>query len=186
VSDDAALVRRYLGGEEIAARELVERFQALVFAVCFRMLGQREDAEDVAQDVFLRTFRSLKGWDSTRPLKPWILAIAANCCRTALKQRPRNSPGGSLHLNNAVAADSGESRDLADELQAAILELRDDYRLCFVLFYQQDLSCAEVASAMNCPEGTIKTWLHRARRELADRLRRRGVVPHAEYQLFGV
>ena len=186
MSDDAALVRRYLGGEEIAARELVERFQALVFALCFRMLGQREDAEDVAQDVFLRTFRSLKGWDSTRPLKPWILAIAANCCRTVLKQRPRNSFGGSFHLDQAVAAGSGNSRDLADELEAAIRELRDDYRLCFILFYQEDLSCAEVASVMSCPEGTIKTWLHRARRELAERLRRRGVVPHAEYQLYRV
>ena len=54
MSDDAALVQRCLGGEEAAARELVERFQALVFSLCFRMLGQREDAEDIAQDVFLR------------------------------------------------------------------------------------------------------------------------------------
>jgi RNA polymerase sigma-70 factor (ECF subfamily) len=183
VTDDAALVQRCLGGEEAAARELVERFQALVFSLCFRMLGQREDAEDVAQDVFLRTFRSLKGWDSARSLKPWILAIAANRCRTALTQRPRIPSGGSLHLDQAVAANPNPSRDLADELETAVCELRDDYRLCFLLFYQEDLSCAEIANVMNCPEGTVKTWLHRARRELAERLRRRGVVPHVEYQL---
>jgi RNA polymerase sigma-70 factor, ECF subfamily len=183
VTDDAALVQRCLGGEEAAARELVERFQALVFSLCFRMLGQREDAEDVAQDVFLRTFRSLKGWDSKRSLKPWILAIAANRCRTALRQRPRNPTGRSQHLDQAVAAHPVSSRDLADELEAAVGELREDYRLCFLLFYQEDLSCAEIATVMNCPEGTVKTWLHRARRELADRLRRRGVVPHVEYQL---
>ena len=167
-------------------RELVERFQALVFSLCFRMLGQREDAEDVAQDVFLRTFRSLKGWDSKRSLKPWILAIAANRCRTALKQRPRNPVVGTLHVDQAVAASTGESRDLADELETAVGELRDDYRLCFLLFYQQELSCAEIANVMSCPEGTVKTWLHRARRELAEHLRRRGVVPHVEYQLYRV
>jgi RNA polymerase sigma-70 factor (ECF subfamily) len=185
VTEEAALVQRCLGGEEAAARELVERFQALVFSLCFRMLGQREDAEDVAQDVFLRTFRSLKAWDPKRSLKPWILAIAANRCRTALKQRPRNA-GRSLLLNQAVAAGSNDSRDLADELETAVGELRDDYRLCFLLFYQDDLSCAEIADVMNCPEGTVKTWLHRARRELAERLRRRGVMPHVEYQLHRV
>jgi RNA polymerase sigma-70 factor (ECF subfamily) len=185
VSEEAALVQRCLGGEEAAARELVERFQALVFSLCFRMLGQREDAEDVAQDVFLRTFRSLKAWDPQRSLKPWILAIAANRCRTALKQRPRNA-GRSLLVNQAVAAGSSDSRDLADELENAVGELRDDYRLCFLLFYQDDLSCAEIADVMSCPEGTVKTWLHRARRELAERLRRRGVVPHVEYQLHRV
>lgn len=186
MTDDAALVQRCLGGEEAAARELVEQFQALVFSLCYRMLGQREDAEDVAQDVFLRTFRSLKGWDPTRSLKPWILAIAANRCRTALRQRPRTSVGGSLNLNQAVAPSTGESRDLADELETAIRELRDDYRLCFLLFYQEDLSCGEIADAMSCPEGTVKTWLHRARRELAERLRRRGVVPNVEYQLHRI
>lgn len=186
MTDDAALVQRCLNGEEHAARELVERFQAMVFAVCYRMLGQREDAEDVAQDVFLRAFRSLKGWDPERPLKPWILTIAANRCRTALQQRPRNSLRNPQHLNQIVVENSGESPDLAEELEAVIGELRDDYRLCFVLFYQEDLSCAEIASVMKCPEGTVKTWLHRARRELADRLRRRGVVPHVEYQLHGV
>jgi RNA polymerase sigma-70 factor, ECF subfamily len=186
VTEDAALVQRCLGGEEAAARELVERFQALVFSLCYRMLGQREDAEDVAQDVFLRTFRSLKGWDARRALKPWILAIAANRCRTTLRQRPRNLAGRSLHLNQAIAPGPGESPDLADELESAVGELREDYRLCFLLFYQEDLSCAEIADVMTCPEGTVKTWLHRARRELADRLRRRGVVPNAEYQLHRV
>lgn len=185
------LVRRCLAGDERAARELVEHFQGLVFALCYRMLGQREDAEDVAQDVFLRIFRSLKGWDPTRPLKPWVLAIAANRCRTALKQRPRSPLNGPAMLDRAVArwqqsSGSNDSRDLADELNAAVESLRDEYRLCFVLFYQEDLSCAEVAAAMQCPEGTVKTWLHRARRELADRLRRRGVVPHVEYELFRV
>src|SRR6202007_885609 len=68
VTDDAALVRLCLAGDQQGARELVERFQSMVFAVCVRMLGQREDAEDVTQDVFLRVFRALRSWDPTRPL----------------------------------------------------------------------------------------------------------------------
>jgi RNA polymerase sigma-70 factor (ECF subfamily) len=187
VTDDAALVRLCLEGDETGTRQLVERFQTMVFAVCVRMLGQREDAEDVTQDVFLRVFRSLRSWDPTRPLQPWILAIAANRCRTALRQRPRNAAHNSVEMSHIVAAEgSGDSRELSDELDLAVSALREDYRLCFVLFYQQELSCAEIASVLDRPEGTVKTWLHRARRELAERLRRRGVVNHADYQLHRV
>jgi RNA polymerase sigma-70 factor (ECF subfamily) len=186
VTDDAALVRLCLNGDEQAARELVERFQSMVFAVCVRMLGQREDAEDVTQDVFLRIFRALRSWDPTRPLQPWILAIAANRCRTALRQRPRDAVRSSVEIGRAVAGGLPDSRELSDELDLAVAALREEYRLCFVLFYQQELSCAEIASVLNRPEGTVKTWLHRARRELAERLRRRGVVNNADYQLHGV
>jgi RNA polymerase sigma-70 factor (ECF subfamily) len=186
VTEDAVLVQRCLDGDERGARELVARFQGFVFAVCYRMLGQREDAEDVAQDVFLRAFRSLKGWDPSRPLKPWILAIAANRCRTALQQRSRNSTVALLDPSRTVSAKPNDARNLGDELDLALTELREQYRLCFTLFYQEDLSCAEIAVVMKCPEGTVKTWLHRARRELAERLRRRGVVPHVDYQLHGV
>jgi RNA polymerase sigma-70 factor, ECF subfamily len=187
VTDDAALVRLCLEGDQAGARQLVERFQAMVFAVCVRMLGQREDAEDVTQDVFVRVFRSLRSWDPTRPLQPWILAIAANRCRTALRQRPRDTPHSTVEMSRVISADgSGDSRELSDELDLAVAALREDYRLCFVLFYQQELSCAEIASVLDRPEGTVKTWLHRARRELAERLRRRGVVHYADNQLHRV
>jgi RNA polymerase sigma-70 factor, ECF subfamily len=186
VTDDAALVRLCLEGSQQGARELVERFQPMVFAVCVRMLAQREDAEDVAQDVFLRVFRALRTWDPARPLQPWILAIAANRCRTALRQRPRDASRSSVEIGQIAADGSNDSRELSDELDLAVAALREEYRLCFVLFYQQELSCAEIASVLNRPEGTVKTWLHRARRELAERLRRRGVVNHADYQLHRV
>ncbi len=186
MSDEATLIRRCLDGDENAAREFVERFQSIVFSVCYRMLGQREDAEDVAQDVFVRAFRSLRRWDPARPLKPWILAIAANRCRTTLMRRARHANCGPVPEYFDDAVDAAESLGLAQELDAAIGDLRDDYRQCFVLFYQENLSCAEIASAMECPVGTVKTWLHRARRELAEHLRRRGIGPYAQYQLHGV
>jgi RNA polymerase sigma-70 factor, ECF subfamily len=182
-NDDASLVRRCLDGDESSMRALVERFQAIVFGLCHRMLGHREDAEDVAQDVFLRVFRSLHGWDETRPLKPWLLTIAANRCRTAMSRRARRPAGGELQVDSIADSLEPASMGLAEELQLALAQLRDDYRICFVLFHQQELSCAEVAEIMNCPEGTVKTWLHRARRKLADCLIRRGVVTDAGFEL---
>ncbi|MGH7199923.1 MAG: RNA polymerase sigma factor, partial [Planctomycetaceae bacterium] len=71
--DDALLVQRSLDGDEVALRALIERFQQIVFSVCYRMLGQREDAEDIAQDSLLRMIRKLDQWDPARPLTPWVL-----------------------------------------------------------------------------------------------------------------
>lgn len=184
--DDARLIQRCLDGDEACMRALVERFQGIVFRLCQRMLGHREDAEDVAQDVFLRVFRSLRKWDSSRPFKPWLLTIAANRCRTALSKRSRVPVATELQIHPPSAASELESLGLSEELQLALGELRDDYRMCFVLFHQQELSCAEVAEIMQCPEGTVKTWLHRARRKLADSLIRRGVVTDAGFELHRI
>ena len=170
--DDAVLVQHCLDGDEAALRAFVERFQGAVFGLCFRMLAHREDAEDVAQDVFLRAFRSLHRWDCERPLKPWLLTIAANRCRTVFEKRVRQ-PAPTEFLANVADEDPvANSRELKEELQAALSKLRDDYRMCFTLFYQDELSCAEISEVLGRPAGTVKTWLHRARRELAEHLTR--------------
>jgi RNA polymerase sigma-70 factor (ECF subfamily) len=181
VNDDAALVQRCLAGDEAGRRALVEQYQGIVFAVCYRMLGQREDAEDVSQDVFLRVFRSLHRWDSDRPLKPWLLTIAANRCRTALERRSRIPTPSEAAEHQACHDGQPQQNELAEELQLALATLRDDYRMCFVLFYEQELSCARIGEILGCPEGTVKTWLHRARKELAAHLERRGVSPWPQF-----
>src|SRR5688572_3844553 len=117
-------------------RRLVERFQGAVFGLCFRMLGHREDAEDVAQDVFIRTFRSLHTWDCTRPFKPWLLTIAANRCRTALVKRNRRPLATEFVNNEAILDRHQESEALGEELQLALEQLREEYRLCIILFHQ--------------------------------------------------
>lgn len=182
--DEAALVRRCLAGDEGALRAFVERFQGSVFGLCFRMLGHRHDAEDVAQDVFLRALRGLRGWDARRPLRPWLLTIAANRCRTALGRRQRRPVESDQAAPPAVA--STADGELAEELQLALASLREDYRLCFTLFYEQELSCAEIGTVLGCPPGTVKTWLYRARRELAEFLQRRGVTPHVSSELHRI
>jgi RNA polymerase sigma-70 factor, ECF subfamily len=181
---DAALVERCLAGDEGAVRALVGRYQGLVFALCYRMLSHREDAEDVAQEAFVRAIRNLHRWDRERPLRPWLLTIAANRCRTALQRRARQ-PVPTEFLSH-VPDGTPPPGDVAEEIQLALETLRDDYRTCFVLFHQQELSCAQIGEVMGCPEGTVKTWLHRARRALAECLQRRGVVPHASYELHRI
>lgn len=181
-SADAALVQRCIEGDEAAVRAFVQRFQGRIFGLCYRMLGHREDAEDVTQEIFLRVFRNLWRWDARRSLVPWLMTIAVNRCRTALKQRSR-LPAVSDIVEATQCRASSEDGELGEELQCALQQLREDYRTCFVLFYQQELPCTEIGEILNCPTGTVKTWLHRARRELADILRRRGVVHHDPSQL---
>ena len=176
-ADDVALVRRCLRGEADAVRTLVERFQAEVYGLCVRLLHHRHDAEDVTQEVFLRVFRSLRRWDPSRPLKPWVMGIAVNRCRTWLTQRARR-PGPVAYLQEEVTGPpDDDSAELVGEIRAAVGDLRPEYRAVFVLFHEQGRPYEEIAAALGRPVGTVKTWLHRARLEVLGRLRRRGMVP---------
>jgi RNA polymerase sigma-70 factor (ECF subfamily) len=182
--DDRELVERCLSGDCEGLRAFVEQFQVWVFALCFRQLGHRQDAEDVAQESLARAVRHLKQWDGVRPLKPWILTIAVNRCRTHLSRRNTRTRTVKAEIDPAAPRVRQGEFDLAEELQLALQQLREEYRTCFLLFHQQDLSLHEVAEIMNCPEGTIKTWLHRARHQLADLLKARGVVTEKGHELF--
>ena len=174
--DDRALVEALLRGDPHAPRVLVERYESAVFGLCLRMTGHRQDAEDVAQETFVRALRAIRGFDPTRPVRPWLLGIAANRCRTSLSRRGRR-PGLTEAPEDYVDHRPGlvDPDDLAGELGRAVDRLRPDYRTVFTLFHEQNLPYEEIAAAMNRPVGTVKTWLHRARAELAAHLSRRGV-----------
>src|SRR5216683_6445875 len=176
-TEEAALVRRCLHGEPDAVRALVERFHTEVFSLCFRLLSHRQDAEDVTQEVFLRIFRSLKRWDSARPLKPWIIGITVNRCRTWMAQRLRRPELVDYLQDTAAAPATDDAPELLNEIHAALRELRPEYREVFVLFHEQGQPYDIIAEAVGRPVGTIKTWLHRARMEVLERLRHRGMVP---------
>ncbi len=179
-AEEATLVRRCLRKDAQAIRQLVERFQAEVYGLCVRLLSHRHDAEDVTQEVFLRVFRSLKRWDSARPLRPWVMGIAVNRCRTWLTQRNRR-PELVDYLHETVASPlPDDSTELLTEIQTALGLLRLEYRTVFVMFHEQGLPYEEIALVLERPVGTIKTWLHRARLEILERLRSRGMVPPEE------
>jgi RNA polymerase sigma-70 factor (ECF subfamily) len=176
-SEEAKLVCGCLRNDGHAVRSLVDRFQAEVYGVCCRLLRHRQDAEDVTQEVFLRVFRSLRGWDSSRPLRPWIMGIAVNRCRTWLTQRARRPEPVDYLQDTAAGPPPDDSGELVREIQDALKDLRWEYRTVFVLFHEQGRPYEEIAEALDRPVGTVKTWLHRARLEILDRLRARGMVP---------
>lgn len=183
-AEEAALVQRCLRGDRPAVQALVERFQAEVYGLCVRLLSHRHDAEDVTQEVFLRVFRSLRRWDPTRPLKPWIMGITVNRCRTWLGQRVKRPELADYLQETAADAPADDSAELLAEIRAALSELRPEYRTVFVLFHEQGQPYEEIAETLRRPVGTIKTWLHRARLDVLERLKRRGMVAENSDQLI--
>ena len=175
-ADEAALVRRCLRNDAGAVRALVERFQAEVYGLCVRLLGHRHDAEDVTQEVFLRVFRSLRRWDRSRPLRPWVMGIAVNRCRTWMAQRVRRPELVDYLQDTAAGPAPDDSTELLAEIRDAVAALRPEYRTVFVLFHEHGHPYDEIAAALDRPVGTVKTWLHRGRLEVLEHLKRRGMV----------
>lgn len=177
LGEDLRLADACLAQKPLALRELVERFQAEIYGICVRLLADRHEAEDVAQEVFIRVFRSLGSWDRQRPLRPWIVGIAVNRCRTYLAKRARRPKVcENLHQREAKKNHQSGLDELHREIALSLAELREEYREVFVLFHEQGLPYELIAEAMERPVGTIKTWLHRARLEVLERLRGRGMI----------
>jgi RNA polymerase sigma-70 factor (ECF subfamily) len=182
-AEDVRLVKRCLKGDADAIRSLIERFQSEVYALCVKFLGDRHEAEDVAQEVFLRIFRSLRRWDPSRPLKPWIVGITINRCRTFLAQRARRPETADYLQEVATQRPADDSAELVREIRLALAELRPEYRSVFILFHEQGRAYEFIAEALDRPVGTIKTWLHRARLQVLERLRKRGMVSEVGHEL---
>jgi len=178
------LVDRCLRGDQSAMLELVDQFRGQVFGLCYRMLRHRHDAEDMTQECFVRALRSLSKWDREREFLPWLLAIAGNRCRTLLATRMRHPAASSLvdHLSDN-SVEVTEAKYLAEEVELALGTLRSEYRQAFLLFHQNELSYAEISENLGVPLGTVKTWVHRARRELIARLTQRGVVQEIRHEV---
>lgn len=180
--DERQLVARCRAGDEAAFSEFVSRFQSLVFGLCARMLNDRHEAEDVAQEVFVRALRALDRWDGERSLRPWLVTIAVNRCRTYLKRR-KNRPMASDLAEEPVdprPTNHGEMPELTEAIREAIAVMREDYRRVFLLFHEAGLGYEEMSEITGRPVGTLKTWLFRARGLLSSHLRARGLLPEVD------
>lgn len=146
------------------------------------MLRRKEDAEDVTQEALIRVARHLSDWDADRPVMPWILAIAANRCRSFASKKRLNTQS---IVPETLAADSDSTlrSELSEELDQALLVLKEDQRECFVLFYMNELPLVEISEILETPVGTLKTWLFRARKQLAEHLQRRGYSFEVQHEL---
>ena len=174
---NALLARRFRQNDERAFSKLVGRHHSLVFRVCLRILGHRQDAEDATQETFSRVARYLHRWDSRRPLEPWLVAIAGNRCRTLLaSKRVFQSLTSTFEPISLDAQQQRAAESLREELNLALQQLPVCQREAFRLFHEQSFSYAEIAQQLNCPLGTVKTWVHRARANIIAHLREREVV----------
>ena len=174
--DDRAIVEAIRSGHPEAPSWFVAAHHGVVYGLCFRMMRHRQDAEDVVQETFFRALRAIDQFDVGRPVRPWLLGVAANRCRTALVQRARRPTVGDL-VDEAPDHRPGliDPDDLSAEVDRAMDRLRPGYRLVFCLYHEQGLTYEEIAEVMSRPVGTVKTWLHRARTKLAEDLSRRGI-----------
>ena len=190
MSVEAGLVRRCLAGDEKAYRELIELYQAQVYSLALRMVRRREDAEDVAQETFVRMFRALDRYDPGRPFGAWLMTIASRLCIDHIRRRRVNpvslthhEPGSDetweLDVEDpGLGPDEITSRSEEERRSNELIQtLPPHYRVVVVLRHQQDLSYEEIAQALNLPLGTVKARIHRAREILKSRLEGPGGEP---------
>ena len=168
----------------------MRRYQRPVISLITRMTGDRALAEDLAQETFVKAFRSLAAFDTTRRLSSWLFRIAHNTAIDAMRRtRP---PHAALHADldpehliggaqdepaTPPAPDPVERRELGDALEAAMSELRPDQRAAIVLRYENGLSFDEIGTVLGVPEVTARSHVHRARKELARLLTASGWAP---------
>jgi RNA polymerase sigma-70 factor (ECF subfamily) len=175
VSDERDLAHLAIHGDREAFGELMRRHQAEVFNVAYRMLGNRQDAEDATQDAFIRAYRSFPSFDPDRPPGPWLKKIAVNVCLNRLEHRQDlplidEAPPYDLDPHPGPEVQT-ERRDLSDRIRSELLHLSPRYRAAIELRHFQGLNYAEMAEVLSCPMNNLKSDLFRARRLLADRLK---------------
>lgn len=180
---DEDLVTRCKNGDRIAFGDLVERHQDRVYSLCFRYLGDRSIAEEVAQDVFLSAWRALPRFREEARFDTWLRRITVNKCKNRRLYRHRRAHG--LHESIDARATDDDAPDLqlvhggrgadasahvhqaAELLEAALAELDEGQRTLVLLRDMEDLSYGEIAEILEVPRGTVKSRLHRARAALA-------------------
>lgn len=185
---DTELVRRFNNGDRDAFTALVDRYKDRVYTLCLRWMGDAQVAEDVAQDVFIALYRSLKSFRGDSQLSTWIYRVVVNHCKNRKMYRKRRQ----FDMHEPLEGDredDGPRRQIADDgpgtdapiraaqaeqlLDEALAQLDDEQRQILVLREVQDLSYEEIAELLALPRGTVKSRLHRARQELAAVLTRR-------------
>lgn len=188
---DADVAVAALRGSGDACELLVRRFQRPVYNLVARLVQDPALAEDLTQDTFFKMFRGLAQYDPAQRFSSWLFRIAHNTAVDTLRARrvpmavpPVDQDGEAIDLVVNAPDPFAESpehaagrRQLAEVLDEAIEALRPPYRAVIVLRHQEDLDYEEIASIMQLPLGTVKTYLYRARRELAERLRKAGYGP---------
>jgi RNA polymerase sigma-70 factor (ECF subfamily) len=184
---DQEIVALARAGEEAAYRELIRRYERPLFSLLFRMVRDRELAEDLAQETFVKALNAIESYRPEFKFSSWIFKIANNAAIDHLRRRELDtlSLDGSPHAETPEAVeatalqigdrqesplDAVEARELGGQIEHAIAQLRPEYRSCILLRHVEGRAYEEIAEILNLPLGTVKTYIHRARNELRQAL----------------
>ena len=165
---DLELARRARRGDAAAFDELVRRFHRPVHRFCWRLL-RSPDAEDLAQDTFVRAFVHFERFDPERPVLPWLIAIARRLCVDVLRRRKMMTSKETMLVTDPPGpGPEGEAslREQLSRLERALADLDEGPREAIVLFHIEEMSYRDIAAALEVPMGTVMTWLHRGRARL--------------------
>jgi len=168
-------------GDDDAFTNIVDAYQGPVFNLCYRMLDNREEAEDAAQETFLKAYRALKRYDSSRKFVNWILAIASNHCIDRIRRRRLRL----LSFEDTVPVEDHKSKqpeaavyesEHQEEIQELVGHLDQKDRAAVILRYWYDMSYDEIAGSLDLTVSAVKSRLHRARKKLANHWMETNVV----------
>jgi RNA polymerase sigma-70 factor (ECF subfamily) len=184
---ETELIEMAAKGSPNAFDEIVRRNYRMVYAHALRLLGNGDDAADATQVTFVKAHRSMREFDTSRPLKPWLYRICTNVCTDIVRGRHRSHESLDSHAHvleggerPEAAAERGEMQGI---IQRAIARLPERYRRIIVLRHYEQMDVDEIAREVGAPEGTIKSWLFRARailkQELSGAMDGDGFLPSA-------
>ena len=179
--DEAALIRAAQGGDEAAFAELVGRYQRAIYRIAHGLTRNSADADDLAQETFVRAYRALGRVRPEEPLYPWLARIVVNLTYSLFRhrrRRPETPIEPLVEAGRQWAAEDDPARDVAEsegreQLQASFAELSHEHQAVLVLRVVDGLSYDEIARSLGVPVGTVMSSLSRARAELKTRLRAR-------------
>lgn len=174
VQQEKQLVEMAAHGCRRSFDALVDQYYKGLYAHAYRILRNTEDAADATQMTFVKAHRSLKEFDNNRPLRPWLFRICGNVCIDIARSRSRNHEELEKHAYMLESSDrperAAELSELQRKIQRAILNLPERYRRIIVLRHYEQMDVEEIAQSLGAPEGTIKSWLFRARALLKNEL----------------
>jgi RNA polymerase sigma-70 factor, ECF subfamily len=185
---ERSLLRRLRERDERAFRELIEAQRDRIYNITFRMLGNRAEAEDVAQEVFITVFKTIDSFREESKFSTWLYRVTVNHCKNRIKYLARRHDRQKDELDETSGGVNGatvdtparatqpdralEGAQMEQLLQEAIAKLDDDHRIVVVLRDVEDLSIEEICKITDLPDGTVKSRLHRARLALRKKLQR--------------
>jgi RNA polymerase sigma-70 factor (ECF subfamily) len=175
---DTELIKKVLGGEKAAYADLMKRHQRFVFTLALRFTKNREDAEEIAQDCFIKAYRSLNTFRSTSKFSTWLYSIVYTTAMTFLRKKRLDiqsidTEAGLLNIQNHVSdlnADDVEHKSKMVFVNRAIDQLSPDDAAVITLFYQGEQSLEEIGQALGMEANTVKVKLHRARHRLKEKI----------------